>query len=174
MKVKRGHRRSILVPWRTFEARCRSHRLSLSEHSNGVEDTNRTFLKPTEVGDPLLGFYRAYKKGASEYDTEYIKFCDKDLNTTLLFVRHLTCAPINHLTCSLRQACPLPLARLSSSTSINNSNQIPMNNRQLSSVPSSSPSIILQSQTKPSPFPPPKSTLPVRSLPSIASSMRAF
>ena len=39
-----------------------------------------------------------------EYDTDYVKKYDEDLNTTLIFVRNLSCALVNRLTCSRRQA----------------------------------------------------------------------
>ena len=43
----------------------------------------------------------AYNEQAGAYDVDYVKKYDEDLNTTLIFVRHLTCTPINDLTWSL-------------------------------------------------------------------------
>jgi hypothetical protein len=37
--------------------------------------------------DPQLDFYTIYKREATEYDTEYMKKYNEDLNTTLIFVR---------------------------------------------------------------------------------------
>jgi hypothetical protein len=56
-----------------------------------------------------------YKREATEYDTDYVKKYDEDLNTTLIFVRRSSSALVNHLTCSCRRVCSLPSARLSSS-----------------------------------------------------------
>ena len=40
---------------------------------------------PTQE-DPQGEFYKAYRKEADEYDKEFIKKYDEDLNTTLIFV----------------------------------------------------------------------------------------
>ena len=142
---------------------------------NSVRDALGTFFKPIKTNDPLLDFYTAYNKEASEFDVEYVKKYDEDLNTTLIFVRHLCSMRsrqwFNDLTLPCRRAYSLLLVRPLSS---NNFNQIPAINRQLSSVPSSSPSTILRSQMKSSSFQPFKRTLPARSLSSIAFCMRAF
>ena len=37
--------------------------------------------------DPRAEFYKHYHKEAEEYDKEFIKRHDEDLNTTLIFVR---------------------------------------------------------------------------------------
>ena len=37
--------------------------------------------------DPRAEFYKHYRKEAEEYDKEFIKRYDEDLNTTLIFVR---------------------------------------------------------------------------------------
>ena len=37
--------------------------------------------------DPRAEFYKQYHKEAEEYDKEFIKRHDEDLNTTLIFVR---------------------------------------------------------------------------------------
>ena len=44
-----------------------------------------------------------YKREATEYDTDYVKKYDEDLNTALIFVRRSSLAPANHLTCSHRR-----------------------------------------------------------------------
>jgi len=85
-----------------------------------------------------------YKREATEYDTDYVKKYDEDLNTTLIFVRPSSSALANYLTsltCSCRPVYSPPLAPLSSSTSIRTSNPIPMNNPLPSSARFSSLSI---------------------------------
>jgi len=37
--------------------------------------------------DLLARFYEDYRKVAEDYDREFMKKCDEDLNTTLIFVR---------------------------------------------------------------------------------------
>jgi len=36
--------------------------------------------------DPRARFYEDYRKVAEDYDKEFMKKCDEDLNTTLIFV----------------------------------------------------------------------------------------
>ena len=82
-----------------------------------------------------------YKREATEYDTDYVKKYDEDLNTTLIFVRRSSCALVNCLTCPCRRVCSLLSARLSSSMSIQNFNLTPTSNLWPSSARSSSLSI---------------------------------
>ena len=151
-----------------------SHRLHRSSPSKSFRDALRTFFQPAKTDDPRLDFYTVYKKEATEYDTDYVKKYDEDLNTTLIFVRHSSCALTNNLTSSRRRAFSLPSALLSSSTYIQSSNQTPTINQQPSSVPSFSPSITPRSQTKPPLFQPSSRTLPARSSPSLVSCTQAF
>jgi hypothetical protein len=51
-----------------------------------------------------------YKREATEYDTDYVKKYDEDLNTTLIFVRRSSSAPVKYLTCLCRRVCSLPSA----------------------------------------------------------------
>ena len=44
-------------------------------------------MQPIKTEDPRVDFYTMYKKESVEYDTEYVKKYDEDLNTTLIFVR---------------------------------------------------------------------------------------
>jgi len=60
-------------------------RRSLNGHS--FQDALRTFFQPIKNDDPRLDFYTVYKREATEYDTDYVKKYDEDLNTTLIFVR---------------------------------------------------------------------------------------
>lgn len=43
-------------------------------------------MPPTKV-DHRIKFYDRYRKEAEEYDKEFMKKHDEDLNTTLIFVR---------------------------------------------------------------------------------------
>ena len=52
-------------------------------------DALRTFFKPIKSEDPRLDFYTVYKREATDYDADYVKKYDEDLNITLIFVRHL-------------------------------------------------------------------------------------
>ena len=63
-----------------------------------LQEALRVFFQPIKHDDPRLDFYAIYKKEATEYDTDYVKKYDEDLNTTLIFVRHLECIPRGHLT----------------------------------------------------------------------------
>ena len=51
------------------------------------QDALRAFFQPIKTDDPRVDFYTMYKREATEYDTEYVKKYDEDLNTTLIFVR---------------------------------------------------------------------------------------
>ena len=55
-----------------------------------IHDALRAFLPPIKNDDARLDFYTMYKKEATEYDTDYVKKYDEDLNTTLIFVRRQT------------------------------------------------------------------------------------
>ena len=59
---------------------------SLSGRS--LQDALKVFFQPIKSDDPRVDFYTMYKKEATEYDTDYVKKYDEDLNTTLIFVRH--------------------------------------------------------------------------------------
>jgi hypothetical protein len=83
-----------------------------------------------------------------EYGTDYENKYDEDLNTTLIFVRRLSCALVNHLTCCHRPVCSPPSARLLSSMSIQSFNPTPTNNSRPSSARSSSLSISLLSRAR--------------------------
>jgi len=47
----------------------------------------RCFFQPIKTDDPRVDFYTMYKREATEYDMDYVKKYDEDLNTTLIFVR---------------------------------------------------------------------------------------
>ena len=54
---------------------------------NSIQEALRTYFQPIKNEDPQLDFYTIYKREATEYDTEYMKKYNEDLNTTLIFVR---------------------------------------------------------------------------------------
>ena len=56
-------------------------------------------LKPPQE-DVRAQFYTHYHKEAEEYDKEFIKKHDEDLNTTLIFVCHLCYGGTRVLTCA--------------------------------------------------------------------------
>jgi len=53
------------------------------------QDALSTFFQPIKNDDARLDFYTMYKREATEYDTDYVKKYDEDLNTTLIFVSRL-------------------------------------------------------------------------------------
>jgi len=55
------------------------------------QDALRSFFQPIKTDDPRVDFYAMYKREATEYDMDYVKKYDEDLNTTLIFVR---CPPL--------------------------------------------------------------------------------
>ena len=63
------------------------------------QDALRSFFQPIKTDDPRVDFYTMYKREATEYDTDYIKKYDEDLNTTLIFVCRSSFALVNHLIC---------------------------------------------------------------------------
>ena len=151
--LKRVTRRPHLcksIPSGAFDALCCLPRRRLLNECS-LQDALRSFFQPIKTGDPRLDFYTMYKREATEYDTDYVKKYDEDLNTTLIFVRPLSFPLVKYLTCSFRQVYFLPSAQLSSSTSIQTSNPIRMTNLQPFSVPSSS-----LSTSPPSPVRPPR------------------
>ena len=57
-------------------------------HTYSIQDALRAFMPPLgSDDDPRLDFYMMYKREATEYDVNYVKKYDEDLNITLIFVR---------------------------------------------------------------------------------------
>ena len=54
---------------------------------SSFQDALRSFFPPIKTDYARVDFYTMYRREAIEYDTEYIKKYDEDLNTTLIFVR---------------------------------------------------------------------------------------
>ena len=44
-------------------------------------------MPPLKSDEARTDFYTVYKRESAEYDTNYVKKYDEDLNTTLVFVR---------------------------------------------------------------------------------------
>ena len=78
-----------------YAYRCSGHR---GLNRTSIKDALRTFLPPIKNDDARLDFYTVYKKEATEYDVDYVKKYDEDLNTTLIFVCCLPLAFIAYLT----------------------------------------------------------------------------
>ena len=90
-RAKGAPRHSKSIQSGTFKPFCRLGRRPLNGHS--LHDALRAFFKPIKNDDPRLDFYTVYKREATDYDTDYVKKYDEDLNITLIFVRHLPFAP---------------------------------------------------------------------------------
>ena len=133
------------------------------------QDALRTFFQPLRTDDPRLNFYTVYKREATEYDVDYVKKYDEDLNTTLIFVRSSFCTVFNKLDRSCSRVFSLQSARLSSSMFTPSFNPILTTNPQPFFVRSSSPSTNLQSQTNPPLFRLSKRTLLMKSSPLLHS-----
>jgi len=54
---------------------------------DSIQEALRMFLQPIKNEDPRLDFYTMYKRETVEYDTEYMRNRNEDLNATLIFVR---------------------------------------------------------------------------------------
>jgi hypothetical protein len=138
-----------------------------------LQDALRTFFQPIKADDARVDFYTMYKREATEYDTDYVKKYDEDLNTTLIFVRCLLFALVKYLTLSCRQVYSQLSARPLSSMSIRTSNQIRTTNPRPSSAQSSSHSISPPSPVRLLPSHPFREIHRARSSPSPVSCMRA-
>ena len=139
-----------------------------------IKDALRAFLPPIKNDDARLDFYTIYKKEATEYDVNYVRKYDEDLNTTLIFVRRLPLALAAYLTRSQRLVCFLLSAQHLLSMSNQNWRPIQMSNLQPSSVPSSSLSTSLPSQAKNSLPHLSRKILPMRLLLPLGSCMQVF
>ena len=51
-----------------------------------IQDALRLFMPPLKSDEARTDFYTVYKRESTEYDTNYVKKYDEDLNTTLVFV----------------------------------------------------------------------------------------
>ena len=130
-----------------------------------LQEALRTFFQPIKTNDPRVDFYTMHKRESAEYDTDYVKKYDEDLNTTLIFVRCSSSYLVNHLSFSCRPACSLQSAPPSSSTSTQISNPIPTNNRLPFFEPSSSLSTNPPFPERPPLFRPSREAQRVRSSP---------
>ena len=157
----------------TFEALRSPYRWLLNGRS--FRDALRSFFPPIRNEDPRLDFYTIYKREVTQYDAEYVKKYDDDLNTTLIFVRPLPFVFSTFLTFPRSRVCSLLSVQHLSSPSSRASNPIRMTNPRLSSAPSSSHLTSPLSRTKQPPSPPSnKVLLPAGSSPSPCSCTRVF
>jgi len=51
-----------------------------------IQDALRDFFPPIKTKDTRAEFYAAYQRESSQYDHDYVRKYDEDLNTTLVFV----------------------------------------------------------------------------------------
>ena len=169
--MKRSHHRCRLTPNGALCTSLCLARRPLNESS--IQDALRAFLTPIKNDNARLDFYTVYKREATEYDMDYVKKYDEDLNTTLIFVRHPLIALTDYLTYPHRPVCSPPSALHSSSMYNQIFNLTRTNNQQPSFAPSFSPSTTPLSQTKPPPFHLSREIHPLRSSPHPHSCMQA-
>ena len=53
---------------------------------DSIQEALRMYLPPIKNDDPQVDFYTMYKRETMDYDAEYMKKYNEDLNTTLIFV----------------------------------------------------------------------------------------
>jgi len=70
-------------------------------------DALKSLFQPIKTNDPRVDFYTMYRREA-EYDKEFVRKFDEDLNTASIFVRRSSSALVNYLTCSYRPVYSLP------------------------------------------------------------------
>ena len=89
---------------------------SLTLDKRSHQEALGAFFPLVKTGDPRADFYTIYERKADEHDADYVKKCNEDLNTTLIFVRCSlsALALVDYLTCSRRRVCFLSSAQLSS------------------------------------------------------------
>ena len=92
---------------------------------NSIRDALQMYFQPIRNDDPVVNFYTMYKRETMEYDQEYMKKYNEDLNTTLIFVSSCVLRMSIHdnyqaprLVYSLQSALPssLPSNQVSSRT----------------------------------------------------------
>ena len=76
----------------------------LSTERRSFQDALRTLDQPIDNDDPRLDFYTVYRREATEYDTDYVKKHDEDLNTPHIRGQ-LVFTFVIHLTLFLRPVC---------------------------------------------------------------------
>ena len=53
----------------------------------------KEFFEPLRTNDSRTDFFTVYRKESEEFDREYTRKYDEDLNTSLIFVSHLVLVP---------------------------------------------------------------------------------
>jgi len=139
-----------------------------------IKDALRAFLPPIKNDDGRLDFYTVYKRESTEYDLDYVKKYDEDLNTTLIFICRALFVLAAHLTHSRRLVCSLPSARHSSSMSNRSWRSTRTNNPRPSFAQSSSLSTNPPSLAKTPPPRPSRGILPTTSSPPPDSCMQVY
>ena len=76
-----------------------------------IQDALRLFFKPTRTGDPRTDFYSVYQKEATEYDTNFVKRYEENLDITLIFVSPITAKMVSLIYPATRLAYSLAYAQ---------------------------------------------------------------
>ena len=63
--------------------------VTLQLTQSSIQDALRLFMPPLKSDEARADFYTVYKRESTEYDTNYVKKYEEDLNTTLVFVRFI-------------------------------------------------------------------------------------
>jgi len=84
-----------------------------------LQSALKEFFDPLRTNDPRADFFAVYRKESEEFDRDYARKYDEDLNTSLIFVsRPILIIYTEHLPQSVsRLVCSLQSAQRSSSTS---------------------------------------------------------
>ena len=61
-------------------------RLPLLTSQSSLHSALKEFFDPLRSNDPRTDFFTIYRKEADEFDSDYAKKYDEDLNTSLIFV----------------------------------------------------------------------------------------
>ena len=79
----------------------------------------KEFFDPLRTNDSRTDFFAMYRRESEEFDRDYARKYDEDLNTSLIFVsRRVPISPCRTLNMTVhRQVCSPQLIRRSSSTS---------------------------------------------------------
>ena len=61
-------------------------RLLLTSESTSLHSALKEFFEPLRTNDPRTDFFAVYRRESEEFDRDYAKKYDEDLNTSLIFV----------------------------------------------------------------------------------------
>jgi len=58
----------------------------LTSRPTSLHSALKEFLEPLRTNDPRTDFFAAYRRESEEFDRDYARKYDDDLNTSLIFV----------------------------------------------------------------------------------------